>query len=47
MRVVPIKHSEKIEWCEQRVAPWTANVLAIGSSAPEVTAFDRRPSSNE
>ena len=39
MSVIPDTKVGKIEFCENHVAPWTTNSVAIGSSAPAVTAW--------
>jgi hypothetical protein len=40
MPIVPPKPAEKITWYEAHIAPWTSHAVAIGSSAPEITALD-------
>src|SRR5688572_4375146 len=39
MSLVPSSRIGKVEFYENHMAPWTANAVAIGSSAPEVTAL--------
>ena len=40
MPIVPPKPADKIVWYEAHIAPWTTNAVAIGSSAPEITALN-------
>jgi hypothetical protein len=44
MSLIPDSKVGKIEFCENHVTPWTANAVAMGSSAAAVTAWSAQVS---
>src|SRR5438045_2231683 len=42
MGVLPNKFADRIQYCEDHVAPFTTNAVVIGTSAPIVTDFQTK-----
>ena len=42
MSLLPDSKIGRIEFCEQHVTPWTANAVAMGSSAATITAWEAK-----